>query len=372
MTSLWRWSAAVLALVSSVIPAGAAEYFVYFGTYTGPKSKGVYVSRFNSTTGNLTEPELAGEVAQPSWVTLHPSGRFLYAVSELGNDSIVTSFSIDKVSGKLTQMNKASTGGRMGCHLAIDKAARTIFVAHYGDGSTAAHQLLPDGTVGEQTALIKHEGSGADQRRQRGPHAHAVVLSKDDKYLVTPDLGTDKYMVYRVAPGGKLEQAQPAFTQVKGGSGPRHFSFHPSGKWAYGLNEMGSTVTAFSFAHGELKELQTVSTLPAEFREVNNTAEIEVDEGGRFVYASNRGHDSIAVFAVDKSKGTLTEVQRESTGGKTPRNFKLDPTGRFLLAANQNTDNVVVFRRDPKSGRLTPTGQTVNVGSPVCIQFLRK
>ena len=372
MTSLWRWSAAVLALIGSVSTAPAAEYFVYFGTYTGPKSKGVYVSRFDSATGKLTEPELAGEVAQPSWVTLHPSGRFLYAVSELGNDSIVTSFAIDNGTGKLTQLNNVSTGGRVGCHLAIDKNARTIFVAHYGDGSTAAHQLLPNGTVGEQTALIKHQGSGADQRRQRGPRAHAVVLSKDGKYMVVPDLGTDKYMVYRVAPGGKLEAAQPAFTQVKGGSGPRHFAFHPNEKFGYGLNEMGSTVTAFSFANGVLKELQTVSTLPADFQEVNNTAEIEVDEGGRFVYASNRGHDSIAVFAIDKAKGKLTEVQRESTGGKTPRNFKLDPTGQFLLAANQNTDNVVVFRRDPKSGRLTAPGQTVSVGSPVCIQFLRR
>jgi 6-phosphogluconolactonase len=372
MKSLAQWFAAVLAVIPSVVPVSAAEYFVYFGTYTGPKSKGVYVSRFDSATGKLTAPELAGEVAQPSWVTLHPSGRFLYAVSELGNDSIVTSFSIDKATGKLAELNKVSTGGRTGCHLAIDKPARTIFVAHYGDGSTAAHRLLPNGTVGEQTALVKHQGSGADQRRQRGPHAHAVVLSKDDKYLVVPDLGTDKYMVYRVAAGGKLEAAQPAFTQVKGGLGPRHFAFHPGGKFGYGLNEMGSSVTAFSFANGELKELQTISTLPADYRAENNDAEIEVDDGGRFVYASNRGHDSIAVFSVDKAKGTLSEVQRESTGGKTPRNFKLDPTGQFLLAANQNTDNVVVFRRDPKSGRLTATGQTVTVGSPVCIQFLRK
>jgi 6-phosphogluconolactonase len=372
MKNLVQWFAAIIALIATMLPASAAEYFVYFGTYTGPKSKGVYVSRFDSATGKLTDPELAGEVAQPSWVTLHPSGRFLYAVSELGNDSIITSFSIDKATGKLTQLNKVSTGGRMGCHLAIDKPARSIFIAHYGDGSTAAHQLLPDGTVGEQTALLKHDGSGADQRRQRGPHAHAVVLSKDDKHLVVPDLGTDKYMVYRVASGGKLAAAQPAFAQVKGGLGPRHFAFHPGGKFAYGLNEMGSSATVFSFANGELKEMQTISTLPADFREVNNTAEIEVDEAGRFVYASNRGHDSIAVFAVDLAKGTLSEVQREPTGGKTPRNFKVDPTGQFLLAANQNSDNVVVFRRDPKSGRLTPTGQTVTVGSPVCIQFLRK
>lgn len=375
MLPVTRASSALLFLMAmaSLLPtATAADYFVYFGTYTGPKSKGVYVSTFDSGTGKLSEPELAGEVANPSWVTLHPGGKFLYAVSELGKEGIITSFSVDPKTGKLTELNKVSTDGRMACHLAISQDRRNIFVANYGDGSVTSFRLRPDGTIGDKVSFVKHSGSGPDQKRQKGPHAHAVVLSRDNKYLVVPDLGTDKYDVYRVAAGGEITPADPPFTQVKGGLGPRHFAFHPGGKFAYGLNEMGSAVTAFSYADGRLKELDTVSTLPSDFNKENNSAEIEVDEAGKFVYASNRGHDSITVFAIDPSKGTLKEVQRESTQGKIPRNFRLDPTGKYLLAANQQSDTVVVYSRNPKTGMLMPTGQSLNVPAPVCIQFLRK
>jgi 6-phosphogluconolactonase len=350
----------------------AADYLTYFGTYTGPKSKGIYVSRFDSATGKLSAPELAADIAQPSWVTIHPNGRFLYAVSELGKDSAVTGFSIDRATGKLTMINKVPSGGTVACHLAINKPGTLIYVANYGNGSVAGFRLSKDGSIGERVALVQHEGAGVNPGRQKGPHAHAVVLSADDKFLFVPDLGTDKYVSYRVARDGGLSPADPPFTKVKGGSGPRHFTFAPREKFAFGLNEMGSSVTSFTYnGKGGLHETGTFSTLPSDFKGQNDSAEIEVDAGGRFVYASNRGHDSIAVFAIDAGSGALTDVQRVSTQGKTPRSFKIDPSGKFLLAANQDSDNVVVFSRDAKSGKLTPAAQTLTVPSSVCIQFLR-
>jgi 6-phosphogluconolactonase len=348
----------------------AAENLVYFGTYTGPKSQGIYVSRFDGATGTLTAPELAGELVRPSWLEVHPNGRFLYSVSELGNDGTVAAFAIDRNSGKLSLLNKVSSGGTGACHLAINKAGSLIFVANYNSGSVAAFRLVNDGSLGERTAFVQHEGSGVNQRRQRGPHAHAVVLSPDEKFLFVPDLGTDRYVAYRIANDGGLSPADPPFATVKPGSGPRHFAFHPGGKFAYGLNEMGSSVTAFAYnGNGRLTEIATISTLPPDFGQENNCAEIEVDPSGRFVYASNRGHDSVAVFAINPGTGSLQTIGHVSTQGKTPRNFKLAPSGKYLLAANQNSDNVVVFARDEKSGKLSATGQVIEVGSPVCIQF---
>ncbi len=350
--------------------AFGADHLVYFGTYTGAKSKGIYVSHFDTGTGNLTAPKLAAEVARPSWVTAHPSGRFLYAVSELGNDSTITGYSIDRASGNLTKLNSVLSGGSAACHLAINKPASLIYVANYGNGTVAAFRLSKDGTLGERTALIQHQGSSVNQRRQRGPHAHAVVLAPDGKFLMVPDLGTDQYIVYNAGADGSLTPFETGSPKVKPGSGPRHFAFHPNGKLGYGLNEMGSSVTGFNYdGKGALREIETISTLPVGFQEESNSAEIEVDTAGRFLYASNRGHDSITVFAIDRGKGTLTEVQRIPTQGKTPRNFKIDPSGKFLLAANQNSDNVVVFSRDVTSGRLTG-GQVLEVFSPVSIEFL--
>jgi 6-phosphogluconolactonase len=362
----------LLALGSAVNPGMAADYFTYFGTYTGPKSKGIYVSRFDSATGKLSDPELAAEIAKPSWVTIHPNGRFLYAVSELEKDSAITGFSIDPKTGKLTMLNKVPSGGTVACHLAINKAGTLIYVANYGNGSVAGFRLARDGSLGHRVALVQHEGAGVNPGRQKGPHAHAVVLSSDDKFLIVPDLGTDQYFSYRVGGDGSLSPADPPFAKVKGGSGPRHFTFAPGEKFAFGLNEMGSSVTAFTYnGKGGLHETGTFSTLPADFKGQNDSAEIEVDAEGRFVYASNRGHDSIAVFAINSGNGTLTDVLRVPTQGKTPRSFRLDPTGKFLLAANQDSDTVVIFPRDAKSGKLISAVQTLNVPSPVCIQFLR-
>lgn len=356
--------------------AAGGKYLVYIGTYTGPKSKGIYAYRFDATAGKLDSIGLAGEMARPSFVALHPNQRFLYAISELGNDGrengSITAFAIDRKSGALTKLNTVSSGGGGACHLVVDKTGKSLVVANYGTGSVAAFTVSLDGRLAGPTSFIQHSGSSVD-RRQRGPHAHAVVLSADNRFVFVPDLGLDQIRIYRLdAATAHLTPNDPAFVAVKPGSGPRHFAFNPNGRFAYSLHEMGSIVTAFAYdtASGKLTQLQTISTLPADFKGENNSAEIEVDAKGRFLYASNRGHDSITVFAIDPKNGALTVVEHVPTQGQIPRNFKIDPTGRYLFAANQNTNNIVIFKIDAQTGRLTPTGQVLEVQSPVCVQFV--
>ncbi len=365
-----------LTLISSMPAASKpGKYTFYVGTYTRGDSKGVYSYRFDTKTGEIERIGLAGEVVNPSWVTLHPNGKFLYAVSELGNDGKsqgkVTAFSIDPATGGLTMLNSVASGGGGACHIVVDKTGKSLMVANYGTGSAAAFGIQPDGRLVEPPSVVQHSGSSVDKARQRGPHAHAVVLSADNRFLFVPDLGLDQIMSYRLDPTKPLLTANdPPFAKVAAGSGPRHFAFHPKSTFAYGLNEMKSSVTAFQYdaKRGALTELQTISTLPKDFTGEDNSAEIEVDAKGRYVYASNRGHDSITVFAIGKD-GKLAVVQNILTKGKAPRSFRIDPTGAYLLAANQNTSNIVVFRIDPKSGQLTDTGKAIDVPFPVCIQF---
>jgi len=248
-----------------------------------------------------------------------------------------------------------------------------LVVANYSSGSVAAFPLRDDGRLGEASSLIQHRGSSVNARRQQGPHAHSVNFSLDNRFLVAVDLGLDKLMVYRAdATKATMESNDPPFTRVKPGSGPRHFTFHPSGRYAYVINEMLSTVTVFHYEaeHGALNEVQTISTLPQGFEGRNSTAEVRIHPSGKFLYGSNRGHDSIAVYAVDAATGMLRAVEHVSTGGKRPRNFEIDPSGRFLFAANQGTHNVVVFRIDPSSGRLSRVGEPLEIPSPVCVRFV--
>jgi 6-phosphogluconolactonase len=353
------------------------DYLVYVGTYTGPKSQGIYALKFHPGAGSVDELGLAGEIKNPSFLALHPNHKYLYAVSELGNNgkdvASVSSFSIDSATGKLKLLNKVATGGGGACHLVVDKTQKMLLVANYGTGSVASFQVKQDGTLGEVTALKQHAGSSVNPKRQRGPHAHAVVLSPDNRFVFVPDLGLDEIVSYKIDPSGAaLTPNDPPFVKLTPGLGPRHFAFHPNDKFAYGLNEMGSSVSAFSYdaRSGRLNALQTISTLPEGFTGENNSAEIAIDKTGRFLYASNRGNNSVAQFAVDSQKGTLTKVEVTPTQGRTPRNFVIDPTGRYLLAANQDSDSIVIFRIDQHSGKLSPTGTTVTVPSPVCIQFV--
>lgn len=358
--------------------AAKGEYFVYVGSYTGEKSKGIYVCRLDAPAGRLGSLELAAEVANPSFLAVHPNHRFVYAVSEVSQyegqkTGYVSAFEIDRKTGKLTPLNRISSRGSGPCHLVVDKTGRNVLVANYGSGSVAVLPIKQDGLLGDASAFVQHSGSSVNPKRQQGPHAHCVSLSPDNRFACVVDLGLDEVLVYRFDPQkGSLTPNDPPFAKVNPGAGPRHFTFHPGGKFAYVINEIQSTITVFAYdAHrGALRELQTVTTLPAGFAGQNSTAEIQAASSGKFLYGSNRGHDSIAVFSVDSGKGTLTPVEQVPTQGKVPRNFNIDPTGSYLFAANQNSNNVVIFRVDGKTGRLIPTGQVFEVGSPVCVDFV--
>jgi 6-phosphogluconolactonase len=381
-----RYVSVLLLALSAMLPlarlAGAAkssrEYLVYFGTYTGKGSRGIYVCRFRPSTGKLTPIQLAAETPNPSFLAVDPAQRFLFAANEIGDyqnakSGSVSSFAIDRRSGKLTTLNTVASRGADPCHLTVDKNGNHVLVANYTGGSVAVLPIKGDGMLGESSDFVQHLGSSVNPERQHEPHAHDVVLTPDNRFAVVADLGLDKLLVYRFDPEkGKLSPNDPPYGTVKPGSGPRHIALHPNGRLAYVISEMGNTVTAFDWDgdKGSLHELQSVSTLPKDFKGENSTAELVVDPKGRYLYGSNRGHDSIAVYAIDPAKGMLTQIEDDSTLGKEPRSFALDPTGAYLFAANQNSNTVVVFRVNPKNGRLTPTGEKVEVVSPVCVTFV--
>ncbi|MHB8652417.1 MAG: lactonase family protein [Terriglobia bacterium] len=356
------------------------NYLVYVGTYTGPSSKGIYAYRFDPATGGLTSLGLAAETSSPSFLAVDPTHRFLYAVNEIANyqggkSGGVSAFSIDHATGNLKFLNEVASRGADPCYVSLDKTGKYVLVANYRGGSVAVFPVLKDGRLGEATAFDQHHGSSVNPERQLGPHAHMISVTPDNRFALAADLGLDELLVYRFdSAHGSLAANHPPFGKVNPGLGPRHFAFSSSGKFVYLISEMGSTITAFSYGArtGLLKEIETVSTLPADFSGVSTAAEIAVHSSGKFLYASNRGHDSIAVFAIDPRKGTLKLTEHVSTQGKTPRNFAIDPTGSYLIAANQDSNNVVIFRIDPRTDRLTPTGEVVDLQSPVCVTFLAK
>ena len=374
-----RTLAAAVGLLAMGPLAGAAENLVYFGTYTGPRSQGIYVSRFDATTGRLSKPELAAATPSPSYLVVDPKARFLYAVNEVDafqgeKAGSVTAFAVDAATGRLSRLSDASTKGTGPCHLSLDRTGRHLLVANYGGGSVAVLPVREDGSVGPAVSFVQHTGHGADKERQEAPHAHDAAVDPGNRFAIVADLGLDKLLVYGFDPGtGALTPAPTAFVSSKPAAGPRHFDFHPNGRFVFSLNEMSLTLSSYLYdaARGTLAEVQTASTLPAgvDVTPKMSGAEVRVHPSGRFVYASNRGPDSVAVFSVDPDKGTFRLVEVVPTGGKTPRNFTIDPTGAFLLAANQDSDSVVVFKIDPASGRLARTGTSVTVGTPVCVTF---
>ncbi|MGC2326920.1 MAG: lactonase family protein, partial [Candidatus Sulfotelmatobacter sp.] len=328
---------ALTAFLASAAPAShSGNYLVYVGTEGGNTSKGIYAYRYDAATAQLTPLGLAAETTDPSFLAVHPNGKFLYAVNEVGhykgpNSGGVSAFAIDRsnddrtngdrATGKLTLLNELPTRGADPCYLTVDKSGKFVLVANYSGGSVIAFPILEDGRLGEASAFVQHTGHGTNPERQEGPHTHSIDLSPDNRFAFVDDLGLDELFVYKFdAAKGSLTANDPPFAKFDPGAGPRHFAFHPSGKFAYVISEMQSTVTAFAYgsAGGTLQALQTVTTLPADFKGHNDDAEIEVHPSGKFLYASNRGHDSIAVFAIDSGKGTLTTVEIASTLGKEP------------------------------------------------------
>lgn len=343
---------------------------IYVGTYTDGDSQGVYLCELDPSTGKLDNLGLAGECKNPSFLAIHPNRKFLYAVSEMGGGGAVVAFAIDATSRRLTRLNEESSHGSGPCHLIVDKTGRHVLVANYGSGSVAVLPIGDDGRLVAASSVVQHRGKGPNPDRQEGPHAHAIYLSPDERFVLAADLGLDKVLVYRFDPAaGMLTPNDPPAAELPAGAGPRHLAWHPNGRWVYVINEMANTVTAFEYdaERGALTGLQTVETLPEGATIDNTTAEIVVHPSGKFLYGSNRGDDSIAIFAIDESTGRLTARGHHPTGGKTPRNFAVDPSGRWLLAANQGSGTITVHRIDLQSGTLTATESSARVDSPVCV-----
>ncbi|MHB8969480.1 MAG: lactonase family protein [Pirellulaceae bacterium] len=368
--------------VCGAVPAAYAgdPMLVYIGTYATETEDGIHVYRMDLATGALTKIGAVGGIKNPSFQALHPGGRFLYSVSESGNYNgqragAICALAIDPKTGLLTLLNSQSSMGADPCHVVVDHAAQHVLAANYSGGNVVVLPIQPDGGLGVACAFIQHQGSSVHPR-QKEPHAHSIQVDAQDRFALATDLGTDQVVIYHYDPQDGSLRPNPLMpaAHVPPGSGPRHFAFHPQGKFGYLINELNSTVIAFTYDghRGELQAIQEVSTLPADFQGENTTAEIVVSPNGKFLYGSNRGHHSIVVYSIDAQSGMLTLVSHHSSLGEEPRNFAIDPTGAYLVAANQRTSNVVVFRVDPATGKLSPTPQQVKIPAPVCVTFLAR
>ena len=355
-----------------------ANYRVYVGTYTGPKSQGIYRLDFDSATGKLTPRGLAARTPSPSFLAIHPSQKFLYAANEIGQfqgkkTGSVSAFTIDPVSGNLSALNVQPSGGADPCYVQVDPTGKNLLVANYSGGSVEVVPIHSDGSLGDPSTVIQHRGSSVNKSRQSEPHAHSIDLDASGRFVVAADLGLDKLLLYRLDPTkGLLTPSSTPHVELAPGSGPRHFAFHPDGKHAFSISELSSTIEVYDVdsTSGRLVGTQTISTLPPGAKSGNSTAEILVHPGGKFVYGSNRGDDSLAIYQIEPNSGKLTLTGHQPTGGKTPRSFGIDPTGQYLIAANQNSDSLIVFKIDLGTGMLKQIGEPVMVPSPVCVKFL--
>ena len=346
---------------------------VFVGTYTKDnKSEGIYAFRMDPATGAWTKlAQTLPRLNNPSFLAIDRARHRLFAANEV-SEGQVAALRFDPESGALTLLNQQSSVGKDPCHVSVAKSGRFLLVANYSSGTFSLLPIAADGSLRPPTDTVQDQGTGPNKGRQEGPHAHSINFDPSGKLAYGCDLGIDKIRIFRPdTKTGKLVPSAPSFVSVHPGAGPRHFAFHPRKRFAYAINELDCTLTAFAFnpTSGVLTELQTITTLPRPYQSTDSCADIHLSPDGRFLYGSNRGHDSIAIFAVDATTGRLSVVGHESTQGKTPRNFALDPTGTFLYAANQSSDSIVAFRIDKKTGKLSATGQKTEVPSPVCIAF---
>jgi 6-phosphogluconolactonase len=356
------------------------EFLIYVGTaiYTGPPSKNIYAYRFDAQTGKTIALGVVAESINPGTVGIEPSGRFLYATNEVGNfkdypEGGVSAFSIDRATGKLHFLNDQFSGGVNPAHINVDATSKYVVVANYFGGKVVVFPIHSDGRLGSPTASEQRDGSSVNKQRQEGPHPHSVNFSPDNRYVLACDLGLDKVLVYQFdSSKGSLRPNDPPFASVNPGAGPRHLAFAPSGRFAYVVNELQSSITVFSYdaACGALNSRQTISSLPADFHGENSGAEIAIAPSGRFLYVSNRGLNSVAFFAIDGKNGDLTLLGNVMTLGKTPRSFAIDPSGRYLFVGNEESDNIRIFQLDSQTGRLHTTDEVLRVKAPTCITFV--
>jgi 6-phosphogluconolactonase len=364
-----------IAIASAAIAQASKSrnFYLFIGTYTNPeKTNGIYVYRFDAATGDATEQSKFTDIKNPSYLAVSKDKKNVYSVSEAGPDKGMNAFSFDMASGKLTYLNSASSGGGGPCYVSVDDKKRTVFAANYGSGSLGAIRLNADGSLTQEVQSIQHEGSGINKERQAKPHVHSAVLSPDDRFLLVQDLGTDKVNVYRYQPENAqpLAPFDPPFAMVKAGGGPRHLTFHPNGKFAYVILEMGGDIVAFDYKNGKLTTKQTITMLAPGFKGDVGAADIHISPDGKFLYGSNRGDaNDIVIYSIDK-KGMLKYYGRESSMIDNPRNFAIDPTGNFLLVANQDGNDIITFKRDQQTGLLTNTGKKISVDKPVCLKFV--
>lgn len=373
--------AVLVILAAGLMPLRAAASendLVFVGTGSGHGSKGIYAFRFNASTGEAGPLTLAAEAESATYVIVHPNRRYLYTVNEINTfqgkpAGSVEAFKIDAAAGTLQPLNRVSSGATGPCHISFDKTGRYVLVANYAGGAVAVLPILRNGRLGQATTVIHHKGSGVNPRRQQSPHAHGIIASPDNRFVLAADLGLDQVLIYKFdASKGTLTPNDPPFGKVPDGSGVRHIVFHPNGRFLYAVNEMGSSVTTFAWdaGRGALTPLGTVSSLPKGSSVESSGGEIRILPDGKAVYSSNRGHDSIAVFAINSSSGMPKPIQIEPVGGKTPRDFNLDPAARYLISAGQDSDNITIFKVDSQSGKLTPSGTGFKAPNPQSIAFL--
>ena len=355
----------------------AGEQTLYVGTYTNSgKSEGIYIYRVNMATGELKHFKTVKGVVDPSYLAIDRKRRFLFAVNEVSQfegqpSGAVSSFSIDRKTGDLTYLDQKPSKGGSPCYVTQDRTGRFVLLANYESGNASVLPIKGDGSLGSAGSVVQHSGSSINRDRQLGPHAHCILMDKSNRYAFVVDLGIDKIVIYRFnEKDGSLTNHGTVAT--KPGAGPRHLTFHRNNRFAYVINELDSTMNTYAYdaKRGMLRLQQTISTLPQTFSGASFCADVHVSPNGKFLYGSNRGHNSIVVFAIDQKSGQLTLVEHVSTGGDWPRNFVIDPTGTYLLAANQRSDSVVTFRIDTSTGKLTPTGQVAPIPSPVCLKIL--
>ena len=352
--------------------AEVLDYLIFVGTYTTDKSEGIYVFRLEDASGKLEQINLAPNVENPSYLEIHPSGKYLYAVNEI-EKGLLSSFAINVKTGGIKLLNQQSSLGNAPCHISIDKSGRCALITNYESGNICAYSIGYDGNLSEAKSNIQHYGKSSDPVRQKGPHAHSINIDPNNRFAVVADLGLDQVLVYRLnTTNAKLELNNSPLVQLPGGQGPRHLDFHPSCKYVYLINEIGNSVSALKYdaSYGNLSEIQRVSALPHDFGNKNQCADIHVHPSGKFVYGSNRGHNSIFIAGIDQESGRLNALNFQTTGGINPRNFAIEPRGKYLFVANSVSNNIVTFKIDQDSGLLEPNGHFTEVPTPVCIKIL--